>query len=84
MALRRDDDLQTYLALPLCATRRYPNCPFLVGVKALRVSEGSSLDLRFRESEPGGAEVIKTTGSSRGRDMIRCTVGCVFELCSSS
>jgi len=74
MALRRDYDLQTYLALPLCATRRYPNCPFLGGVKALRASEGPSLDLRFREGEPGGAEVIKTTGSSRGRDMI-CTVG---------
>lgn len=70
MALSCGYDLQTYLTLPLCAVRRYPNCPFLGGLKALRASGGSSLDLRFREGEPGGAEVIKTTGSSRERGMI--------------
>jgi hypothetical protein len=70
MALPCNYDLQTYLTLPLCAVRLYPNSPFLGGVKALKASGGSSLDLRFREGEPGGAEVIKTTGSSREGGMI--------------
>jgi len=52
---------ETHTYIPLVRSSGCPVWGALIGA-----SEGSSLGLRFRDDEPGGSEVITTTGSSRG------------------